>query len=587
MNERAQRRLAAIVSTDVVGYSRLMGANETGTLARMKAHRRELWTPEIEKHGGRIVGTAGDSLLVEFASAVSAVECALAVQLGMAEREADQSDESRMLLRVGINIGEVIVDGDDIYGDGVNIAARLQAMAPAGGICLSGKVHDEIAGKVAADFEDAGAQVVKNIARPVQMWRWTAEQCLVADPALGSGDVSVPPDRPSIAVLPFDNISGDPEQEYFSDGITEDIITALSKVSRMRVIARNSSFQYRNQTVEVRKAATELSVRYVLEGSVRSSGTRIRVTAQLIDAEDGGHLWAERYDRRPADIFDIQDDITKQIVTALRVKLTDGEEARLLARGTNDLEAWQLCGKAMELIERWNTSEYLEARSLADQALARDPKYAYAWATLGYTYWWDARLGFTGDADAKLKRAGECVEQALGLDDTLPWALGLKVAVLGTLHRVDEAVEAARRVVRLYPGMAHVRAHLGLALTRAGEYEEATEHFRAAISLNPFSPVWYRNGLARVLLLSSQLDEALDLIDEVLSLEPSHLHSWIHKAYILSQTHRLDDAKLVVKRIQEIAPDLRLEHIPELLMVGSDEIAQRIVDGLKKAGLAA
>jgi len=298
MPDRTVRNLAAIVSTDIVGYSRLMEPDEAETLARMKAHRQELWSPVIEKHGGRVVGTAGDSMLVEYGSAVSAIESAIEVQQGMAAREAEMPDDRKMLLRIGVNIGEIVVDGADIYGDGVNVAARLQALADPGGISISAKAHDEVAGKLTAGFADQGEHTVKNIARPIRVWRW------------------------------------------IGDGLAEEVITALSRISSLFVIARNSSFAYKGQATDVRRIARDLGVKYTLDGSVRAASERIRVTAQLVDAQDGRHLWAERYDRKLADVFAIQDEITREIVTALHIKQSDGEQAQLVLKGTESVEAW-------------------------------------------------------------------------------------------------------------------------------------------------------------------------------------------------------------------------------------------------------
>ena len=329
MTEReVQRRLAAIVSADVAGYSRLMGEDEAGTLATMKAHRRELWTPITEKYGGRVVGTAGDSILFEFASAVAAVESSVAVQRGMAERNADIPEPRQMLVRIGINIGEVIVDGDDIYGDGVNVAARLQELAEPGGVCISGKVYEEVEGKHDERFEDAGAHEVKNIARPISVWRWAPGAAESVSAAIGSSQVLPLPDKPSIAVLPFENMSGDPEQGYFADGMAEDIITALSHFRWIFVIARNSSFTYKGRAVDVRTVGRELGARYVLEGSVRKGGNRLRINAQLIETETGNHLWAERYDGVLEDVFDLQDRITEGVAGAIEPSLRQAEVER-------------------------------------------------------------------------------------------------------------------------------------------------------------------------------------------------------------------------------------------------------------------
>ncbi len=328
MSGGTQRRLAAILIADVVGYSRLMEADEAATLATMKAHRAELWGPMTERHGGRVVVTAGDSLLVEFASAVAAVECAVAVQRGMIERNAAVADAQRMRLRIGVTIGEVVVEGDDIHGDGVNLAARLEALCEPGDVALSGNVHEQVQGKLAESFEDAGEYEVKNISRPVRLWRWRSTSPPTArTPGTEDSRLALP-DKPSIAVLPFDNMSGDPEQEYFSDGISEDLTTALSRFDWMFVIARNSAFTYKGKAVDVKRIGRELGVRYVLEGSVRRAGDRVRVNAQLIDTDADSHVWAERFDRELEDIFAVQDEITQTIVGVLAGKISAEEFAR-------------------------------------------------------------------------------------------------------------------------------------------------------------------------------------------------------------------------------------------------------------------
>ena len=505
---REKRRLAAIVSADVVGYSRLMGVDESGTLAALRQHRAELIDPTIEEHGGRIVKTMGDGLLLEFPSVVDAVQCSIAVQEGMQSRNRKLPDNKQIIFRIGINLGDIIIDGDDIQGDGINIAARLEALSEVGGICISHRVYEDVRDRLEVSFSDGGEQELKNIARPMRIWHWTQ-----ATP-VSSTKLEAPlalPDKPSIAVLPFDNMSSEAEHQYFAEGIAEDIITALSKISRMRVIARNSTFVYKGKAVDLRQVASELGVRYVLEGSIRAGGNRLRITAQLIDASDGSHVWADRFDRTIDDIFDIQDEITKEIVTALQVNLTDGEVARVMSRGTNNIEAWQLCVRATEIFERFDATGYLEARELAEKATARDPEYSFAWVVLGNTYWWDGRLSFTGNAEEKFTRAAEYAERALAIDDTLSRAIGLKVMTASEIDGAEVSVALARRGFELNPGSADVRVFLGYALTYAGEYQEALDHFRAAISLNPFCPSWYRNGVVRNLMILNQFEEALTL----------------------------------------------------------------------------
>jgi len=538
--------------------------------------------PKITGRGGRIVKLMGDGLLAEFPSVVEAVQCAVDIQQDIAEREPDMSGDRRMRLRIGVNLGDIIVEGSDIYGDGVNVAARLEGLSEPGGVVLSDDAYRQVRDRLDLVWQDDGEHVVKNIARPIRIWRWSPMGESRSDSATAA---QLLPDQPSIAVLPFDNMSDDPEQGFFADGITEDIITALSKIAKLRVIARNSTFAYKGQALDLRRIARELGVRYVLEGSIRRGGDRLRITAQLIDADTGSHLWAERYDRRVADLFDIQDEITKEIVTALRVKLTDGEEAFVLARGTNNIEAWQYCVRASELVMRFNSYDYLEARVLAEQATKIDPDYAYAWATLGFTYFWDGRLGYTDDSNAKFLRANEFAERAMALDDTVSWSIGLSALVAAPLNRPGEGVDVARRGIELYPGSADVRAFLAVALLHAGQYREGAEHLRAAMALNPFNPTWYRNGLARALVFSDELDEALVLCDEILGIEPDFLQALLLRAYICGRTGREADSHEAIQEVRRLAPNLRVDHLPGLFLIGDAPATQRFIDGIRDAGL--
>jgi adenylate cyclase len=583
--ERVQRRLAAILAADVVGYSRLMRADEAGTLAQLNAIRKELLDPKIAEYGGRIVKTTGDGILIEFPSAVDAVQHAVNVQQAMAERNATVADDRRMEIRMGINVGDVIVEDDDLFGDGVNVAARLEGLAEPGGICVSGSAHEQVRHKLDLAFEDLGDQSVKNIDEPVRVYAVGAAGSDQAKKTTADGQERLSTDKPSIAVLPFNNMSGDPEQEFFTDGLAEDIITTLSKIERMRVIARHSTFEYKGQPLDLRRIAEELGVRYVLEGSVRRGGDRLRITAQLIDAADGSHLWAERFDRSVDDLFDIQDEITKEIVTALRVKLTDGEEARVWARGTNNIDAWQYAIRAMELFMSFTSSNYLEARELAEKATQLDPDYAHAWATLGFTYWWDGRLGYTGDTEAKFARADELAKHAMALDDGVSWCLGLSAMVAAPLGRHDEGIAVARRGVEFYPGNADVRAFLAFALLHAGHYREAEEHFRAAMALNPFYPLWYRNGLARTLICLDELEEALAISNELLEIEPAFFQALLQRAYIFRQTGREAEAREAIAEVRRLAPNYRARDVPGIWLVNDAAVIKRITDGLRAAGL--
>ncbi|MDH3770482.1 MAG: adenylate/guanylate cyclase domain-containing protein, partial [Nitrospirota bacterium] len=376
-----ERKLAAILAADVVGYSRLMGADEAGTHARLKKLRKDFVEPKVAEHRGRIVKLTGDGALAEFASVVDAVECALEIQQGLAERAANTPEHQRIELRIGINLGDVIFDEGDIYGDGVNVAARLEALAPAGGVCIADVVHQMVRGRLDVAFEDLGEQRVKNIAQPVRTWQWK-HGAHAAEPRSNEGadtTASALPDKPSIAVLPFDNMSADPEQEYFSDGITEDLITDLSQISGLAVAARNAVFVYKGHPVQPQQVSQDLGVRYVLEGSIRRAANRLRINAQLIDGADGFHLWAQRYDRVLEDIFDLQDEITHEIVDALKIHLTPRERGTIARRYTENLEAYDLFLRAREshLIRR--TREGAErARIALERAIELDPGFAAA-----------------------------------------------------------------------------------------------------------------------------------------------------------------------------------------------------------------
>ena len=366
MSDTTQRRLAAIVSADVVGYSHLMGRDEAGTLRRLNAHRSEHIDPLIAKHGGRIVKTTGDGLLLEFPSVVAAVECCVAVQEGMTERSA-VADGEVIQFRIGVHLGDVIVEGDDIFGDGVNIAARLQEIGDTGGVTISSNAHDSVDGRIEAKFVDGGNQELKNITRPVHVWRW----------ANGDGTTTIVaeakplplPDKPSIAVLPFDNMSGDPEQEYFSDGVTEDIITALSKFRWFFVTARNSTFVYKGKANDIKQVGRELGVRYVLEGSVRKAGNRIRITAQLIEAETGNHIWAERFDRELEHIFDLQDELTQAITSRLDAEISDSERQLARRKTCIDLGAWNYYQRGMWHFNRFSKTDFRAAREQFETAI--------------------------------------------------------------------------------------------------------------------------------------------------------------------------------------------------------------------------
>jgi TolB-like protein/class 3 adenylate cyclase/tetratricopeptide (TPR) repeat protein len=479
-----QRRLAAIVSADVAGYSRLMGRDESGTLAALKAIRQDVVDPAIATHGGRIVKTTGDGLLLEFPSVVNAVRCAIEVQTAMADRTAGMAEDRRITFRVGINLGDIIVEGDDIFGDGVNVAARLQEISAPGGICMSSRVHEDVRDRLDTAFDDGGTQTLKNIARPVQVWRWQPGTAVARKSA--SAPTALPlPDKPSIAVLPFQNMSDDPEQEYFADGIAEDVITTLSKIELLMVIAHNSSFVFKHQPKDVREIGRILGVRYVLEGGVRKSGNRVRLTAQLIDSLDGSHVWADRFDGDLDDVFELQDRITQEIVTALEVRLTHGEQARVWRKRSGSPLVYEHFSKAWNYYINFGKHTHARAKEACERALAINPGYTPALLILGFTLVDQVRFGW--DAAATYEAALDCADRALLADPQSSDAYMIRGYAWTFLRRHDEATEAGENAVALSPS-SHPAYHMaGMFHGYAGDFRKAAAYEEQAQRLSPLS----------------------------------------------------------------------------------------------------
>jgi adenylate cyclase len=485
----AVRRLAAILAADVAGYSRLMGADEEGTHERLQAHRRELIKPKISEHSGRIVKTTGDGILVEFASVVDAVRCAAELQRAMIDREAVMREDRRIRFRVGINLGDVIVEDDDIFGDGVNVAARLEALAEPDGICISRTVRDQIRDKLPYSFEDLGEQSVKNIARPVRVYRLGvgAVTGLSTEPPDAAVKAPLPlPDKPSVAVLPFANMSSDSEQEFFADGISEDVITALSRYPSLFVIARNSSFTYKGRSVDVKQIGRELGVRYVLEGSLRKSGSRIRVTAQLVEAETGKHAWAERYDRELADIFAVQDEITEAVTIAVVPTIADAELQRAMRKPPESLDAWAACQRGRWHLSKRTVGDLALAEKLFQKAIDLDPGFAG---------------GYTGLASVHAT--------AFDLKGTRPSELNNLI------------LELARRAIALDPSNADARLCLGNALRGAGDYKGALAEAQRALTITP-NLTSAHDLLGATLIVSGQPKEGLAALETCIRLDPRH-----------------------------------------------------------------
>jgi adenylate cyclase len=582
--ERVHRRLAAILAADVVGYSRLMGEDEAGTRACFNGHLNELVQPAIADWKGRIVKTLGDGLLVEFSSVVDAVQCAVEIQKGMMARNADVPIGERMEFRVGVNLGDVIIEGDDIHGDGVNVAARLESLADPGGICISGDVHRQCRGKVDVTFNDLGEQQVKNIAEPVRAY------CLVMDKTVSSAEpVSSQSDRPSVAVLPFDNMSGDPEQEFFSDGISEDLITALSRIRQIRVIARNSTFSYKGTSPDIRQVSEELGARYVIEGSVRKAGNRIRVTAQLIDGESGDHIWAERYDREIEDIFDVQDELTETLVGAIAPGIGAAERQRAKQSPPENLDTWTLYQRGMWHLHRRTRegmSELLEARALFEKAIKRDPDFGSAYAGYAETYYYDEMWGSQEtDLDTALKAARKAVELS-GDDASAHLALG---RVYRLLRNYDAEQAEYRIALELNPSLAVAHYRLGTAFGFADKPEEAIRHIETAIRLSPqdnlIGPFYARLGMAYFSL--GNYEEAVNLTQKASGLPSTQWPCFVCLAASLGHLGRIVDARNAVNELIAVQPKASLSFVRDNgeKNAQSQQLVDSLIDGLREAGL--
>jgi adenylate cyclase len=576
------RRLAAILAADVAGYSRLMGADEEGTLERLKELRQELLDPKIAEHHGRIVKTTGDGMLVEFASVVDAVRCAVAVQQAMPERNTSVAADSRIELRIGINLGDVIVEGDDLYGDGVNIAARIEALADAGGVLVSSTVHDHVRDRLLFVFEDLGEQQVKNIARPVRVYR-------VRDIGAAAKSPAVPmlplPDKPSIAVLPFQNMSGDPEQEYFADGIVEEIITALSRVRWFFVIARNSTFTYKGRAVDVKRVGLELGVRYVLEGSVRRAGNRVRISAQLIETTSGNHVWAERYDRELADIFAVQDEITERVVAAIEPQLYAAEHLRSQRKLPESLDAWECVVRALSYIGQGTLAGHVEAEALCRHAIAIAPSYGQAHSLLAWVL--TLRYMLSTELRAVLPEAAEEARTALGLDEQDPWAHMSHGLVLFRMRRPAEAERAYRRALDLNPSFALAHATLGWLLAVRGANEEAIESAERALRLSPSDPrVGARASHVIVFARFSarQYSDCVASAREMIERYPEYLPA----RYVLITAAAMDGnftaATEALAALLRLQPVFSLAWLAEV-MPWTGEIGDRLLEGWRKAGV--
>ncbi len=586
-----ERRLAAILAADVVGYSRLMGQDEAGTLERLKSLRRQLVQPKITAHKGRIVKLMGDGLLAEFPSVVEAVQCAVEVQHDMAERDSEIADEQRIRLRIGVNLGDIIVEGSDIYGDGVNVAARLEALADPEGICVSSTVFDHVKGKVELDFEDLGEQRVKNIEQPVQVYRITLDRGTDASetagaPAAGAAPLKQP-DKPSIAVLPFDNMSGDVEQDYFADGMVEDIITGLSRIKWLFVIARNSSFTYKGKSVDVKQAGRELGVRYVLEGSVRKASNHVRVTGQLIEAETGRHVWADRYDRTLDDVFAIQDELTISVVAAIEPSLRQAEIERVKRKRPDNLDAYDLVLRAIPHVYPAMPDGAAKALPLLESALNLEPDYALAH---GFAAWCHEILFARGGAREEnrlgaVRHAHAAI--AHGRDDAIALSLGGLVMGL-VVHDREAARQAFEAALALSPSCALTYNLGSVVMALAGNADRGIEWGERALRLSPFDPMnyvpWYSITLGRI--QRGEYEAAAEAAHKVFQANPY----WSTAHFLLAATHaklgQIAAAKSAASRVLELQPNFTISGLCESFDI-HPSIATPLTEALSAAGLPA
>jgi adenylate cyclase len=579
------RRLTAILAADVAGYSRLMGADEEGTHERLRGHLRDLIEPKIADHRGRIVKNTGDGFLAEFASVVDAVRCAVEMQRGMAERNAGTQPDKRIEFRVGINLGDVIVEVHDIFGDGVNIAARVEALADAGGVFISNTVHDHVRDRLPFLFEDLGERQVKNIARPVRVYR-------VRD-VRGAESIPVPappvlplPDKPSIALLPFENMSGDPEQEYFADGMVEEIITALSRIRWLFVIARNSSFTYKSRAVDVKQVARELGVRYVLEGSVRKAAGRVRITAQLIDATVGTHLWADRFDGTLADVFDLQDQVAISVAGIIEPTLRRAEIERATRKPTESLDAYDLYLRAH--FEIYEEAGLHRAVALLKEALAIDPSYAAAAARIALCRNALRSHGFHV-SDEEMAEAGQLAAQALRLGGDDPEALWMGAWGTAYFTRAYGVAESASdRALALNPNSANAWGARGWVKILRNEPEPAIEAFQRAMRLSPLDPMTFTftGGIAWACLFMGRFEETVEWANRSFDREARYAPVLRVKLVALAQLDRIEEARSCLRQVLELQPDLtiaRLTDYPGITV--SPEILNLFSDGFRKAGL--
>ncbi len=578
-----QRRLAAILAADVAGYSRLMGENEEGTLATLTAHLTELIEPCIAEHSGRVVKTTGDGLLAEFTSVVDAVKCAVAFQEGMADRNTDTPEDRRIEFRIGVNLGDVIVQEDDVYGDGVNVAARLEGLAEPSGIYISGTVFDQIGTKLELAIDDLGPQSVKNIAEPIRTYRVRIDK---PAPTPGGETNALPlPVKPSIAVLPFANISGDAEQEYFADGIAEDIITAISQSSSLSVVARTTSFDYKGRNFDIRWAGREMGASHVLEGSVRMAGNRVRISAQLIDVATGHHVWAERFDRDPTDIFVVQDEITVNVASSLQARLVEGDQAHSWRRTTESVDAWSAFQKGRSRHRNNTREDFLRALGLMRDAVAFDPEFSTAMSYLAWLLAIKGRFGGTDTPEEDIREATMMGERSVALDASSPFGHAVLTRIYIVDRRHDEALRECRAALAFDTTDPECLVLAGLCLRDLGLLDEAHAVLSKAVGLFPIPPDGVLVNFSDCYRLMGRLDEASALVGQVLNRNPSDWFALLTLALIRARQGRPDDARGAVSELLRVFPGYDIKRVRQLAVYKDPAIVEEMIDHLRAAGL--
>ena len=579
-----ERRLVAILAADVVGYSRLMGGDEEATLATLNAYR-EVIDRLVADHHGRVFGSAGDSVIAEFASPVEAVRCAVKIQQELESRNAGLAEDRRMRFRIGVNLGDVVADNGNLHGDGVNIAARLEGLAEPGGVCVSGTVYDHLAGKLDLVLDDLGEQKLKNIARPVRVWRWVADVSAVGR---HMSDAPLPlPDKPSIAVLPFTNLSDDPEQEFFADGMTEDIITELSRFRGLFVIAPSTAFSYKNGTGDPSHIALELGVRYLLKGSIRKVGNRIRISAQLIDASNQSHIWAERYDRDLEDIFAVQDEITRIIVSALEPELEEAERARAVSAPPERLDAWGAYHRGLWHVYRFTADDTREALSLFRRAIELDTSFAPGWSGKSFAHFSNGFLGYVEDVDKEIREALTAGRRSVELDPrdaNAHWAL----ARAYMLQRdYDRSIPEFETALTLNPNFAHGYYQLAWALIRDGRPSEALPNILTAERLSPNDPLRFAFHIARAqaYYLMKDFERALEAAEQAVRQPHAHVHIEVIRIAALVRTGHLEAAKAAAADLIQERPDYSLRLFSQSHGYRRQKDMQLYLDALTAAGV--